>query len=227
MRVLVPCCPDAIYYFRDAIYLIGILAVTYTALVTLAQTDLKRIIAYSSVGHMNLSVLGLFTLSIQGIEGSVFSMISHGFISSGLFICVGVLYDRYGTKLIGYYGSLASLMPTFAAAFFFLTFANLAFPGTSAFVGEFLTFLGLVSTNMLLFLISSLSVIFVAIYSVWTYNRVAFGPNTGIASLRSFSDLTSEELFTLAFLIAPVLLFGLFPDPILRTLHVSVLSLLH
>jgi len=225
LRIIIPCCPDALLYFRSYIYLIGILAVTYTALATLAQTDLKRIIAYSSVGHMNLSVLGLISLSVQGIEGSLFSLISHGFVSSGLFICVGLLYDRYGTKLVSYYGSFVSLMPIFSFCFFILTFSNLAFPGTSAFVGELLTFIGISSVNIFLFIFSSLSVIFVAIYSVWTYNRVIFGPNLNLNLLNKFADLTTEEFISLILLIIPILFFGIYPDPILSTIHVAILNL--
>lgn len=227
LRIIVPCCPDAIEFFKPFIYLLGLFGVTYTALVTLVQTDLKRIIAYSSVGHMNLSVLGVFSMTIHGLEGAVFSMISHGLVSSGLFICIGILYDRYGTKLVSYYGSLANIMPIFSVYFFILTFCNLAFPGTSAFVGEFLTFSGLVASNMFVFVISSISVILVAVYSVWTFNRVTFGPHNNASSYYRFTDITSEEFTTLFILTFPALVLGVCPNFILGTIHFSILNLLN
>jgi proton-translocating NADH-quinone oxidoreductase chain M len=223
IRVLIPVCPDFLEVFKNLIYLLGLLAVTYTALVTLVQTDIKRVIAYSSVGHMNLSVLGLVSLTITGFEGSYFSLISHGFVSAGLFICVGLLYDRYGTKLITYYGGLTSVMPIFSFLLFLLTFSNIAFPGSSAFIGEFLIFTGLAATNFAVLFVASIGVILTAFYSVWTYNRLVFGP---VKNLVKFSDLNIQEIFTLSLLVVPVLILGVYPSLLTDTIHLSTLRIL-
>jgi len=216
-RILLPICKDTLFLFLPFVFLLCLFGILYTSLSTLAQTDMKRIVAYSSVGHMNLAVLGLFSGTTIGFEGALFSVISHGFISPGLFMGVGLLYDRYGTKLINYYGNLVSVMPLLTIFMFLLSLGNLAFPGTSAFVGEFLIFTGVVGENFLLFLLSSASVIFVAIYTFWLFNRVFFGPCS--TDLRNFSELTANEAFAFVILLVFMVLFGIYPSLVLDQLH--------
>jgi NADH-quinone oxidoreductase subunit M len=224
-RILIPVCSDVLNIFIPIICLFGLLGVTYTALATLVQTDIKRVIAYSSVGHMSLAVLGLFSNTVVGFEGSLFSIISHGFISPALFMGVGLLYDRYGTKLINYYGNLVTFMPLLAVFMFFMSLANLAFPGTSAFVGEFLIFSGLIANNFILFFIASTSVVFVAFYTFWLFNRIFFGPNT--LNTIKYADLNLEEFLSFLLLSIFVIILGLFPSIVLDTLHVYSLNLLN
>ncbi len=224
IRILIPICVNVIDIFLPFIYLLCLLGIIYTAFSTVVQTDIKRVIAYSSVGHMNLAVLGLFAGTNIGIEGSMFSVISHGFISPGMFLGVGLLYDRYGTKLINYYGNLVTFMPILTICMFLLSLGNLAFPGSSAFVGEFLLFSGIIGSNFLIFLVSSISVILVAIYTFWLFNRLFFGPYT--LNIMKFSDLTLNELFCFLILISFMIILGIYPSIILDTLHYAILSII-
>lgn len=223
IRVLIPVCYDVLYVFAPFVYLICLLGILYTAFSTVIQTDIKRVIAYSSVGHMNLAVLGLFTMTNVGIEGSMFSVISHGFISPGMFLGVGLLYDRYGTKLISYYGNLVMFMPVLTVTMFLLSLGNLAFPGTSAFVGEFMLFSGIIGSNFLIFLLSSVSVILVAIYTFWLFNRLFFGPYN--LNVVKFADLTINETFCFFVLIFFMIVLGIYPSIVLDTLHYSILNI--
>lgn len=222
-RVLIPICSDVLYFFVPIVFLLGLCGVIYTAFATLIQTDIKRVIAYSSVGHMSLAVLGLFSNTVVGLEGSIFSLISHGFISPGLFMGVGLMYDRFGTKLISYYGNLVTYMPLLAVCMFLLSLANLAFPGTSAFIGELLIFSGLFANNFLLFLLSSTSVIFVAFYTFWLFNRIFFGPYN--LNILQYADLNLEEFLGFVILIIYILFLGLFPALILDTIHLYTINL--
>lgn len=223
-RVLIPICSDVLYFFVPIIFLLGLCGVIYTAFATLVQTDIKRVIAYSSVGHMSLAALGLFSNTAVGLEGSLFSLISHGFISPGLFMGVGIIYDRFGTKLISYYGNLVTYMPLLTVCMFLLSLGNLAFPGTSAFIGELLIFSGLFANNFLLFLLSSTSVIFVAFYTFWLFNRIFFGPYN--LNILQYADLNLEEFLSFITLIIYIVLLGLFPALILDTMHLYVINLL-
>lgn len=153
-------------YYAPLVYTLSLLGVIYGSLSTIRQIDLKRVIAYSSVAHMNLVMLGLFSFSQQGIEGAVYLMIGHGVVSTALFFCVGILYDRYHSRLIRYYGGLVTVMPLFSAGFFVFTLANMSFPGTSNFLGELLIFLGIFSKNTVVLLFSATSIILSAVYSV-------------------------------------------------------------
>lgn len=211
--------PDASSYFLPLVFLLSLISVIYTSMTTLRQIDLKKIIAYSSVAHMNLVVIGLFSLHIIGMEGGLMLMLSHGLVSPALFLCVGVLYDRYKTRLVNYYGGLALLMPLFSALFLAFTMANMGFPGTSAFIGEFLILLGSFDTNSLVSFFASVSVVLSAAYSVWLFNRIMFGPVNEY--LDHYSDLNKAEFTVLFFTVIIVLLVGIFPNTILEYLHVT------
>jgi proton-translocating NADH-quinone oxidoreductase chain M len=176
LRFLIPLFPYASIYFSPFVYMLCIIGIVYISLTTLRQIDLKKIIAYSSIAHMNFAVLGIFSFNLQGIEGSLFLMISHGIVSSALFICVGILYDRYHTRILAYYGGIAYNMPLFSFFFFLFTLANLSLPGTSSFIGEFLIILGIFQTNTFVTCMASLTIVIGAIYSIWLFNRLVFGP---------------------------------------------------
>lgn len=195
-------------YMAPAVMFFSLLGIIYCSFSTLRQIDLKKIIAYSSIVHMNFVVLGLFAFDFQAFVGSVFLMLSHGIVSGALFFCVGMLYDRYHTRNIYYYGGLTLLMPLYSFFLLFFLVANMGFPGTSSFVGEFLVSVGLVRENLFLFLISGVGLVFSAVYSIWLYNRVMFGSlRRGV--LLGFSDLTRSEFCILSFLFVIVLIFGL------------------
>ncbi len=166
LRFSFPLFPLGTEYFTPLVYTIALVSVIYSSCTTLRQIDLKRIIAYSSVAHMNFALLGMFSGTLQGLAGSVLIMLSHGLVSSGLFLCVGVLYDRYHNRLLKYYSGLTAVMPLFAIFFFLLSVSNLALPGTSSFVGELLVLVGAFQQNLLVTLIGSISLIFGAAYSI-------------------------------------------------------------
>lgn len=166
LRFTVPFLPEGNSYFAPLIYVLGLLSVLYASLSTIRQNDLKRIIAYSSIAHMNLIVLGLFSSSQQGLEGAIYLMVGHGFVSSLLFFGVGVLYDRYHTRLLTYYSGLVQVMPLFALFFFLATLANMSFPGTSNFIGELLIFLGLFQKNYFIMCFGASGIVLSAIYSI-------------------------------------------------------------
>jgi NADH:ubiquinone oxidoreductase subunit 4 (subunit M) len=185
---------------------------------------MKKIIAYSSVAHMNLAMLGIFANNLLGIEGSIHMMIAHGLVSGALFYCVGLLYDRYHTRLVRYYRGLAIYMPLFATFFLFFTLANVAFPGSANFIAEFLVFTSLMDINPFLAFIASLGLLLTAAYSMWLYNRVCFGATTSYIS--RFNDLTKADTFCLSALAFTTLLFGVKPNLILDLIHLSSYALL-
>jgi NADH-quinone oxidoreductase subunit M len=166
LRFTIPLFPIGNFYFSSCVYILGVLSVVYASLSTIRQNDLKRIIAYSSIAHMNLIVLGLFSNSQQGLEGAVYLMVGHGFVSSVLFFCVGILYDRYHTRSLTYYSGLVQVMPVFAVFFFISTLANMSFPGTSNFIGELLIFIGLFQKNYFILLFASSGIVLSAVYSI-------------------------------------------------------------
>ena len=166
LRFSIPMFPLATIYFTPLIYTLSLVAAIYASLTTLRQVDLKKIIAYSSVAHMGFVTIGLFTLNFQGIEGSILLMLSHGLVSSALFLCVGILYDRHKTRIIKYYGGLVQVMPLFIIFFFFFSFCNIGFPGTSSFIGELLILIGSFQSNIFLTLSVSFSIILSAGYSI-------------------------------------------------------------
>jgi proton-translocating NADH-quinone oxidoreductase chain M len=205
LRFTLPMFPVGTDYFIYIVYLLGTVSVIYASLTTIRQSDLKKIIAYSSVAHMNLIVLGLFSGSFQGIDGAIYLMIGHGIVSSALFFCVGVLYDRYHTRAIKHYSGLVVTMPLFAIFFFLFTLANMGFPGTSNFVGEFLIFVGISQKNLFVLLLASSSIVLGAIYSIWLFNRVSFGT----IKVGQFSDLNRTEFYILFILTIAMLILGL------------------
>jgi NADH-quinone oxidoreductase subunit M len=166
LRFTIPMFPVGCYYFSSLVYILGVVSVVYASLSTIRQNDLKRIIAYSSVAHMNLIVLGLFSFSHQGIDGAIYLMIGHGIVSSALFFCVGVLYDRYHTRSLKQYSGLVQVMPLFCVFFFIFTLANMSFPGTSNFVGELLIFVGIFEKNSFVMMLSAIGVVLSAVYSI-------------------------------------------------------------
>nr|YP_009317209.1 NADH dehydrogenase subunit 4 [Palpitomonas bilix]YP_009317276.1 NADH dehydrogenase subunit 4 [Palpitomonas bilix]BAV82377.1 NADH dehydrogenase subunit 4 [Palpitomonas bilix]BAV82444.1 NADH dehydrogenase subunit 4 [Palpitomonas bilix] len=221
IRFSLPLFPFASVYFTPLIFSVSVVAIIYTSLTTLRQIDLKKIIAYSSVAHMGYVTIGLFTLNIQGIEGAVLLMLSHGLVSSALFLCVGVLYDRYHTRIIKYYGGLTQVMPLFAFIFLFFSFANISLPGTSSFIGEFLVLLGAFKANTLVAFLATTGVILGAAYSLWLANRLIFGQLT-LQYITKFSDISKREFVIFMPLIFLVILMGVYPDMFLDLMHCSV-----
>nr|AFZ64062.1 NADH dehydrogenase subunit 4 [Phalansterium sp. PJK-2012] len=224
LRFSIPLFPFASQFFTPLIFTISIMGIVYTSCTTIRQIDLKKIIAYSSVAHMSLVTVGLFSNSIVGVEGALALMLSHGLVSSGLFLCVGVLYDRYKTRLIRYYGGLVAMMPNFAVVFMIFSLANMGLPLTSAFVGEFAILLGAFNANTLVAVGASLGVIFSAAYSTWLYNRVMFGP-VNENYINYHADLNRREIFFMGLLVILVIYFGLFPNAIFSKLHFSVTNI--
>ncbi len=217
--------PVASELFTPLVYTLSLIAIVYTSLVALMQEDMKKLIAYSSVAHMGFVTLGIFTITQQGIEGSIIQMISHGLISAALFLCVGVVYDRVHSRLIKTYGGLVSVMPKYSILFMLFTLAAIGLPGTSGFVGEFLILMGAFKDNFLVAAIASLGVIFAAAYMLWLYRRVIFGNLTN-KNLLQIPDLDNSEKFILWCLAIPVLFFGFYPEPLINTIEVSVKDLI-
>jgi proton-translocating NADH-quinone oxidoreductase chain M len=224
LRFSIPMFPEATLYFTPFIYTLSVIAIIYTSLTTIRQIDLKKIIAYSSVAHMNFVTIGMFSLNIQGIEGSILLMLSHGMVSSALFLCVGVLYDRHKTRLVKYYGGLVSTMPMFSTIFLFFTLANMSLPGTSSFIGEFLILVGVFQRNSLVATLAALGMILGAAYSLWLYNRVIFG-NFKPKFLQKFSDLNRREVLIFFPFIVGVIWMGVYPEVFLECMHTSVSNL--
>jgi len=224
LRFSIPMFPEATLYFTPFIYTLSVIAIIYTSLTTIRQIDLKKIIAYSSVAHMNFVTIGMFSLNIQGIEGSILLMLSHGMVSSALFLCVGVLYDRHKTRLVKYYGGLVSTMPMFSTIFLFSTLANMSLPGTSSFIGEFLILVGAFQRNSLVATLAALGMILGAAYSLWLYNRVIFG-NFKPKFLQKFSDLNRREVLIFFPFIVGVIWMGVYPEVFLECMHTSVSNL--
>ena len=225
LRFSIPLFPLATLYFTPLVYTLSAIAAVYASFTTLRQIDLKKIIAYSSVAHMGFVTIGIFTLNIQGIEGSIILMLSHGLVSSALFLCVGILYDRYKTRIIKYYGGLVQVMPIFVIFFFFFSFCNIGFPGTSSFIGELLVLIGSFQSNIFLTFVTSLSIILSAGYSIWLLNRISFG-SLKLIYLKTFQDLSRREFFILSPLVLLVLWMGLMPNYFLNEVHFSVTNLL-
>ena len=217
--------PIASENFVPLIYTLSLIAIVYTSLVALMQDDMKKLIAYSSVAHMGFVTLGIFTMTQQGLEGSIVQMISHGLVSAALFVCVGVVYDRMHSRLIITYGGLVSAMPKYAILFMVFTLAAVGLPGTSGFVGEFLILMGAFQKSFLVATIASLGVILGAAYMLWLYKRVMFGELIN-KDLLKMLDLNKSEIFILISLAIPVLFFGFYPEPLLNTIELSISNLI-
>jgi NADH-quinone oxidoreductase subunit M len=217
--------PVASEYFIPLIFTLSIIAIIYTSLVALMQEDMKKLIAYSSVAHMGFVTLGIFTFTPQGIEGSIFQMISHGLISAALFLCVGVLYDRVHSRLISSYGGVVNILPKYSLVFGVFMLSALGLPGTSGFVGEFLVLIGVFQKSFLVAILASVGIILGAAYMLWLYKRVVFG-KLEKNELKELKDLNFSEGTVLFLLMALVLFFGFYPNLILDTIHTSVEELI-
>jgi len=217
--------PMASLYFAPLVWTFCVVGIIYTSLTAIRQTDLKRIIAYSSVAHINLVVAGTFAFNLQGLEGSIIQQLSHGLVSGALFLVVGVLYDRHHTRLVKYYSGLGVVMPLFVMVFGIFTIANIALPGTSSFVGEFLILAGLFNTNTTLAFLAATGMVLGGCYSLWLYNRVSFG-NIKTQYIGGFRDLNFRELLIFSPLIFLTFFIGLYPDIFLVSIHASTEILL-
>ena len=217
--------PIASEYFIPLIYTLSIIAIIYTSLVALMQEDMKKLIAYSSVAHMGFVTLGIFTFTKQGIEGSIFQMLSHGIISAALFLCVGVLYDRVHSRLINSYGGIVNILPKYAFVFAIFMLGSLGLPGTSGFIGEILVLLGTFQKSFLAAILASIGIILGAAYMLWLYKRVVFG-KLEKKELLELKDLNYSETVILFSLAVLTLVFGFYPNLILDTIHVSVDNLI-
>jgi NADH-quinone oxidoreductase subunit M len=224
LRFSVPMLPEASAYFAPFIYTISVVAVIYTSLVALAQEDMKKLIAYSSVAHMGVVTIGIFTFNVQGIQGALFQMLSHGIVSAALFLVVGVIYDRIHTRDIARYGGLADRMPLYALTFMIFTLASIGLPGTSGFVGEFLVIIGSLQVNFWLALLGATGMILGAAYMLYLYRRVVFGRLTK-EDLRSILDLSPREIAVFAPLILLTLWMGIYPSNFTNFWDASVASM--
>nr|YP_009647128.1 NADH dehydrogenase subunit 4 [Chloropicon maureeniae]QBX98809.1 NADH dehydrogenase subunit 4 [Chloropicon maureeniae] len=226
LRFSIPLFPLASVYFTPLVFTMSLIAIVYTSLTTVRQVDFKKIIAYSSVAHMNFVTLGLFSLNGQGIEGSILLMISHGLVSPGLFLCVGALYDRHKTRLIRYYGGCARTMPLFATIFLIFTMGNISLPGTSSFVGEFLVLVGTFQANPFVAIVAATGMVLGGAYSLWLLNRIVYGqfkPHF----ISTYADLNRREFFILFPLVVGVLWMGIYPEVFLKEMHASVANLVY
>ena len=218
--------PVASDYFTPLIFVLSIIAIIYTSLVALMQDDMKKLIAYSSVAHMGFVTIGIFSLTKQGLEGSIIQMMSHGLISAALFLCVGVVYDRHHSRMISSYGGLVNIMPKYALVFMIFTLAALGLPGTSGFVGEFLVLAGALQKNILVAVLASFGVILVAAYMLWLYRRVIFGKITN-PEIKEITDLNKAEIYIFASLVFLILFFGVYPKPLFNTIDISISNLIN
>ena len=225
LRFSLPMFPLASADFAPLVYTLSVVAIIYTSLVALMQEDMKKLIAYSSVAHMGYVTMGLFAMNPQGVEGAIFQMLSHGLVASALFLCVGVIYDRMHTREIKAYGGLVNRMPFYAAVFLLFTMANVGLPGTSAFVGEFLTLLGAFRANTWVAFFATSGVILSASYGLWLYRRIMLGP-LDKPQLQSMFDLSRRELVILVPLVILTVFFGVYPTPVFHVTSASVDNLI-
>jgi NADH-quinone oxidoreductase subunit M len=214
LRFSLPMFPDASLYFAPMMFVLSVVAIVYTSLVALAQEDMKKLIAYSSVAHMGFVTMGMFTFTQEGVQGAVFQMVSHGLVSGALFLCVGVIYDRMHTREIAAYGGLVNRMPIYAAVFMVFTLANVGLPGTSGFVGEFLTLVAAFKVNTWVAFLATTGVILSAAYALYLYRRVVFGPLEK-RELAAITDMNWREVAAFAPLVILTILFGVWPAPVL------------
>ncbi|CEJ13211.1 NADH-quinone oxidoreductase subunit M [bacterium YEK0313] len=224
LRFSLPMFPEASTFFAPFVFTLSVIAIVYTSLVAMMQEDIKKLIAYSSVAHMGFVTMGIFAGNAEAIQGAVFQMISHGIVSGALFLCVGVVYDRMHTREIAAYGGLVNRMPVYAVVFMVFTMANVGLPGTSGFVGEFLTLIGTFKTNTWVAFLATSGVIFSAGYALWLYRQVIWGVLDKPA-LQTITDVDRRELVILVPLVVLTIFFGFYPSPILTTSEVSVSAL--
>ncbi len=225
LRFSLPMLPDASHYFAPFMFTLSVIAVIYTSLVALVQHDMKKLIAYSSVAHMGFVTIGIFTFNVQGLEGAITQMISHGLVSGALFLCVGVVYDRLHTREIKEYGGVATIMPKYALLFMFFTMASVGLPTTSGFVGEFLVLLGAFKANTYVAFGAATGVVLGAAYALWLYKRVVFGEITN-EEVKTMPDVSAREILIFIPLLLSVLWIGLYPKPYLHAMEASVKKLI-
>ena len=225
LRFSLPMFADASVYFAPLVFVLSVVAIIYTSLVALAQEDMKKLIAYSSVAHMGFVTMGIFSLTHQGIEGGIFQMLSHGVVSGALFLCVGVVYDRMHTREIAAYGGLVERMPIYAVCFMVFTLANVGLPGTGGFVGEFLTMLGTFQVNTWVVIFAATGTILSAAYALYLYRRIIFGALVK-PSLQAIQDLTWREVAILTPLVVLTIAMGIYPKPVMDVTSASVANLI-
>jgi len=225
LRFSLPMFPNASADFAPFVFVLSVIAIIYTALVALVQEDMKKLIAYSSVAHMGFVTMGIFAATSQGVAGGIFQMVSHGIVSAALFLCVGVVYDRMHSREISTYGGLVNRMPVYAAVFMLFTMANVGLPGTSGFVGEFMTLLGTFRVNITVATLATLGVILSACYALWLYRKVVLG-RLDKPSLATITDMGWREIAIFTPLIVLTLLLGFYPKPVLDMSAASVTALL-
>lgn len=227
-RLILPLLPKASLDYTYIVYLIGVITIIYASFSTLRTIDVKELIAYSSVSHAAVYLIGVFSNTIQGIEGGIILGLAHGFVSSGLFICAGgILYDRSATRLITYYRGIAQLMPLFSILFLILCLANCGVPLTLNFVGEFLSLYGVFERMPLLGVLASSSIVFSAAYTMYMFNRIAFGGSFSRDFRKNISDINKREFYILLTLVSFTVILGVYPAPILDGLHYSTSSLIY
>jgi NADH-quinone oxidoreductase subunit M len=225
VRFSLPILPDASHYLSGFMITLSLIAIAYIGLVALVQTDMKKLIAYSSISHMGFVTLGFFIFNAYGMEGGLVQMISHGFVSAALFLCVGVMYDRMHSRAIADYGGVVNTMPKFASLMMLFAMANCGLPATSGFVGEFMVILGAMRFNFWIALLAATTLVFGAAYTLWMYKRVIFG-EVGNKHVAELSDANARELLVLGLLAAAVLWMGVYPAPFTEIMHASVDDLL-
>jgi NADH-quinone oxidoreductase subunit M len=225
LRFSLPMFPEATQHLAPLIFVLSVVAIVYTSLVALMQDDVKKLIAYSSVAHMGFVTMGIFAVTAQGVAGGIFQMISHGIVSAALFLCVGVVYDRMHTREIAAYGGLVNRMPLYAFVFMVFTLANVGLPGTSGFVGEFLTLIGTFRINTWVATVATLGTILSAAYALWLYRKIIFG-KLEKPSLFHIRDLGWREVVILAPLVILTIVFGIYPKPVLDMSSASVTQLI-
>jgi proton-translocating NADH-quinone oxidoreductase chain M len=224
LRFSITLFPEASLFFSPLVYLLSVIGVLYASMSAIRQTDLKRIIAYSSIAHMNLVTIGIFSFNVLGLEGAILQSISHGFVSGGMFLLVGILYDRYHSRFLYYYGGLVHMMPVYAIFFLIFTLANIALPGTSSFVGEFLILAGIYKTNIITAIVSALGVILCGAYSLWLYNRTIFG-NLKVNYTVKFKDMDFKEFLVLLPLFILIFVMGIYPSYFSFFIHIACSNL--
>ena len=226
LRFLIPVFNYASFYFMPFVFCLSVISILYSSLTTIRQLDLKKIIAYSSVAHMNYVTIGAFSYELYGLEGAIYLMLSHGLVSSALFICVGIVYDRYKSRILKYYGGIVQLMPLYAFFFFFFSLANMSFPGTSSFVGELLVLLAAFSSNFLLAFYAGFGMVLNGVYVIWLYNRLFFGILND-SRIKNYADLNKREFYILLPLALLIFFFGIKPNSILNVIEYSILTFLY
>ena len=221
LRFSFPLFPEASFYFAPIVYLLSIVGIMYTSFTAIRQTDFKRIIAYTSVAHMNLVMVGLFSFNTIGLEGAILQSLSHGFVASALFLIIGIVYERHHTRMVKYYGGLVHTMPLYTFIFLFFTMANIGLPGTGSFVGEFLIFAGSFKTNTSATFISATGMVIGGCYSLWLFNRICYG-NLKVQYFKDYIDINKREAYIFLPLISGTIVIGLYPEVFLNSMHMSV-----